>query len=149
TYRTAIDDYLKDPDYYRSRLDYYRSEISKCTFREYTTGFFFGRPDETAQIYDANTYVKDWVYLGMADAEKVYCPEPGRVYYQLEQKNKFCVGDSVEIMKHTGENLQVRVLDMVNENFEHMDSCPHPRQKFYVDLGTELETLEIIRSNQA
>ncbi|MBR4122069.1 MAG: U32 family peptidase, partial [Erysipelotrichaceae bacterium] len=45
TYRMAIDDYFEDPEKYRARLDFYRKEISKCTYREYTTGFFFGKPD--------------------------------------------------------------------------------------------------------
>ena len=95
TYRNAIDDYFRDPQIYRSRLDWYNEEIAKCTYREYTTGFFFGRPDESAQIYDDSTYVKEWSYLGMADEDDRYLSEDGRVFYGFEQKNKFCVGDAV------------------------------------------------------
>jgi putative protease len=58
TYRKAIDDYNKDPELYKANMDWYRSEIGKCTYREFTTGFYFGKPDETTQIYDNNTYVK-------------------------------------------------------------------------------------------
>lgn len=148
TYRMAIDDYLKDPEYYKSRLDFYRNEISKCTYREYTTGFFFGKPDQTTQIYNANTYVKEWIYLGMADADKKYVAADGKVYYMLEQKNKFCVGDNVEIMRHNGENVQVTVMDMLDEDKNHIESCPHSKQKFYVCLGTDLNTFEIIRAKQ-
>ena len=53
TYRMAIDDYFEDPEKYYSRIEFYKNEISKCTYREYTTGFFFGKPDSSAQIYDA------------------------------------------------------------------------------------------------
>ena len=148
TYRMAIDDYFKDPEYYYSRLDFYRDEISKCTYREYTTGFFFGKPDHTTQIYDANTYVKEWVYLGMADAEQTYQSEKGEVYYLLEQKNKFCVGDEVEIMKHDGTNEKAVVLDMLDSDLLHIDACPHPKQKFYVNFGTSLESFDIIRAKQ-
>ncbi len=143
TYRMAIDDYLEDPEIYKNRLPFYREEISKCTYREYTTGFFFGKPDETAQIYDANTYIKEWVFLGMINGESL--EKNGAVYYKLSQKNKFCVGDEVEIMKPSGENQTVKVLDMLNEEGERIESCPHPKQIFYVDLGTKAEPFDILR----
>ena len=145
TYRMAIDDYFEDPEKYRARLDFYRKEISKCTYREYTTGFFFGKPDNSAQIYDANTYVKEWVFLGMISGE--YKEIDGRKYYQLSQKNKFSVGDTIEIMKPDGENLEAAVKDMVDEDGNHMESCPHPKQIFYVDLGCDAEAYDILRFN--
>ena len=40
TYRLAIDDFLKDPELYKSRIPFYKSEISKCTYRQYTTAYF-------------------------------------------------------------------------------------------------------------
>ena len=64
TYRKAIDDYKKDPQLYRDHMEWYRQEIGKCTYREFTTGFYFGKPTEDAQIYDNNTYVKNYAYLG-------------------------------------------------------------------------------------
>lgn len=145
TYRMAIDDYLVSEDLYRSKSDYYRQEISKCTYREYTTGFFFGKPDNTTQIYDESTYVKEWVYLGQAGTEKI--THNDNEYYALEQKNKFCVGDTVEIMKHDGRNIEAVVVDMLDENKNHIDSCPHPKQKFYVNPGCKLDEFDIIRYN--
>ena len=70
TYRQAIDDYMESPDLYASRLDYYRQEISKCTYRLFTTGFFYGKPDENTQIYDNNTYIKEYTYLGLIGGKK-------------------------------------------------------------------------------
>ena len=145
TYRMAIDDYFKDPEIYRSRLEFYRQEISKCTYREYTTAFFFGKPSEESQIYDANTYIKEWIYLGIIDENKKYEADNGHIYYQLEQKNKFCVSDTVEVMKTDGRNIEAKVTDMLDEELKHIDSCPHPLQKFYVDLGLELDSFDIIR----
>ena len=66
TYRRAIDDYFTDPALYEKNLDWYRSEIEKCTMRPFTTGFFYGKPDAQAQIYDNNTYIQDYIYLGMS-----------------------------------------------------------------------------------
>lgn len=153
TYRMAIDDYLKDPQLYRDRLDFYRAEISKCTYREYTTGFFFGKPDKSAQIYDASTYVKDWTYLGMADGEQTYTDKEGRVYYLLEQKNKFCKGDRIEIMKPDGRDIPVVVAAIYDSEGQAKDSAPHPKEILDLDLRpendptlpAEVETGDILR----
>ena len=83
TYRMAIDDYLEDPKKYEMNLPKYRTFISQCTYRQYTTGFFFGKPDETTQIYDCNVYERDYVYLGIVG------DQVGKMEYSLEQKNKF------------------------------------------------------------
>ena len=56
-YRRAIDDYFESPQLYQSRLAWYEEEVRKCTYRQFTTGFYFGKPGEEAQIYDAATYV--------------------------------------------------------------------------------------------
>lgn len=139
TYRQAIDDYFTDPALYESRLGYYREEICKCTYRLYTTGFFFGKPDENSQIYDNNTYIKEYTYLGLIGG----CNGDG--LYDLEQRNKFCVGDTVEVMKPDGRNIAAVVARMTDEDGNAIDSCPHPKQKIFVDLGVELETGDLLR----
>ncbi|MBQ2237969.1 MAG: U32 family peptidase, partial [Lachnospiraceae bacterium] len=65
TYRKAIDDFFVSEECYRSNMEYYKEEISKCTYRQFTTGFYFQKPDENTQIYDSNTYVKEYTYIGM------------------------------------------------------------------------------------
>lgn len=65
TYRLAIDDYLKDPKLYEANMPWYLEQISNCTYRQFTTGFYFGKPTEKTQIYDNNTYVKGYTYLGI------------------------------------------------------------------------------------
>lgn len=147
TYRMAIDDCFEDIEKYKSRLSFYKQEISKCTYREYTTAFFFGKPDDSAQIYDANTYVKEWIFLGIAGTETR--KKEGRNLYRLEQKNKFCVGDKVEIMKPDGRNIEATVRYMEDEEGNPIESCPHPKQIFYADFGMDLEEYDIIRSNFA
>ena len=103
TYRLAIDDCLKDPEYYRSRIPFYREEIAKCTYRQFTTGFFFGRPDEHSQIYENNTYMKEYTYLGLIGEKNE------RGMYRMEQRNKFSVGEEVEVMKPDGRNSIVQL----------------------------------------
>ena len=139
TYRMAIDDYLKDEEYYKSRIDFYKEEIAKCTYRQYTTGFFFGKPNEETQIYDSNTYIKEYTYLGMI--EKV-CDDG---LYMIEQRNKFSVGDEIEIMKVDGSNLKVKVEAMYDEEMNPIESCPHPKKKVHLKLDAKLDLFDILR----
>ncbi len=129
TYRKAIDDYLKDPEKYRENMPWYLDQISNCTYRQFTTGFFFGKPDEQAQIYDSNTYIKEYTYLGIVgELKDGMC--------RIEQRNKFTVGEEIEIMKPDGRNLPVRVTRIVNEEGEEQESAPHPKQVLYIGLET-------------
>ena len=131
TYRKAIDDYLESPELYRENMDWYLDQISNCTYRQFTTGFFFGKPDESAQIYDNNTYVKEYTYLGIIGE----CTADG--LYRIEQRNKFSVGEQIEIMKPDGRNIPVVVRRIVDEEGQEMQSAPHPKQVLYIELAAE------------
>ena len=141
TYRKAIDDFFESEEKYRENMQWYREEISKCTYRQFTTGFYFGKPDENTQIYDNNTYVNDYVYLGIIDQ----IDERGLA--RFEQRNKFCVGDSIEIMKPDGRNIKTKVLAMYNDEGEAVESCPHSKQTLYVELSEKPQIYDIIRVN--
>ena len=128
TYRKAIDDYCKSPDLYKANMQWYKDEIAKCTYRQFTTGFYFGKPDENTQIYDNNTYVVEYVFLGII--EEVLAD--GRI--RLTQKNKFCVGDVIEVMKPNGDNIPVSVVKIESEDGISQESAPHASQVIYVTL---------------
>ncbi len=138
-YRRAIDDFLENPALYEKNLPLYREEIRKCTYREYTTGFFFNKPTNEAQIYDNNTYVKNYTYLGMVQETD----EAG--YSVIEQKNKFSIGDEIEVMKQDGRTVSVTITSMKNEEGADIDSCPHPLQIIHVDLKGQAEVGDILR----
>jgi putative protease len=144
TYRRAIDDYEKDPALYQANLDWYREQISKCTYRQFTTGFFYGKPDSESQIYDSNTYVNEYIYLGIVGerrADGLYC---------IEQRNKFSIGETIEIMKPDGRNIEVAVTKILDEDGNEMESAPHPKQKLWIDLDGQADAFDILRrSNPA
>ena len=139
TYRKAIDDYLESPEKYRANMDWYREQISNCTYRQFTTGFFYGKPDQNTQIYDNNTYVKEYTYLGYAETMD------DRGYVQITQRNKFTVGETIEIMKPDGRNLSVVVRAIYDEEGNSVESAPHPQQKLFVDLGEGIEVFDLLR----
>ena len=139
TYRMAIDDYFENPKKYEENIPKYKTLISQCTYRQYTTGFFFGKPDETTQIYDCNVYERDYVYLGISG-------EPLKDgSFVIEQKNKFCVGDKIEIMKADGRDIEANVISITDQDGVAMESCPHPKQIITIKLDQVPEAGDILR----
>ena len=213
TYRKAIDDYAKGIEVYQAYMPWYLEQIANCTYRQFTTGFFFDKPNETTQIYDSNTYLQESVYLGIIEnvsgceikellsgreellsgkeellsgreellsvreellsgREELYSSEEqlagckeelvsGReklpsgkleckedkivAWYKIEQRNKFSVGENIEIMKPGGENTSTKVLGILNEEGEEMESAPHPQQVLYVALDRNAEEYDLLR----
>lgn len=163
TYRRAIDDYFVSEEQYRANMDWYRAEIAKCTYRKFTTGFYFGKADETTQIYDESTYVSEYTYLGIVGAVTGDGPAADdrisencgtaadsgngqrKHFARIEQRNKFSVGDKIEIMKPNGENISVQVLAMYDDEGNPMESCPHPKQALNVWLSETPEAGDILR----
>ena len=139
TYRKAIDDFMKGPEVYQSNLSYYKEEIGKCTYRQFTTGFYFGKTDSDSQVYDNNEYVKDYTYIGKIEEVS----EDGCVHFL--QRNKFCVGEEIEAMLFDGTNRMLTVHKIYNERMEEVESAPHPKEHLVVDLGEVLPVGTILR----
>ncbi|HHT89293.1 MAG TPA: U32 family peptidase [Clostridiales bacterium] len=141
TYRRAIDDYFTDPKLYEKNKPAYMEEVSKGVNRQFTTGFFFGKPNHKDQIYEKNTYEKAYTYLGtiIGVREGMYC---------LEQKNKFFVGEEIEVIRPGSEAINVTVLRITDEDGNDMESCPHPKQIIYIDVGIILYPYDILRRRE-
>ena len=142
TYRKAIDDCLESEELYEKNRPWYQEQISNCTYRQFTTGFFYGKPDENTQIYDSNTYLKEYTYLGIVGdvTEDGYC--------QIEQRNKFSVGETIEIMKPDGRNIFTEVLEIRNEDGELQESAPHSKQKLWIKLDQTADKYDLFRRQE-
>ena len=138
TYRKAIDDYFTSQETYLANMEWYRAEIAKCTYRQFTTGFYFGKTDENTQIYDNNTYVNEYIYLGIVE-------EVNGHLARIEQRNKFAVGDTIEIMKPDGTNRMTKVLAMYNGDMEPVESCPHSKQVIWLELSEAPAKYDLLR----
>lgn len=140
TWREAIDDYFEDPELYYSKIDHYESEIRKCTHRKFTTGFYYGKPGGDEQIYDSNTYIKEYTFVG-----KGLGYDEERKMIKIQQRNKFVIGDRLEVLKANGEIVEFVVQKMYNSDNEAVDAAPHPKQEIWLDTDIEIEEDEILR----
>ena len=139
-YRRAIDDYISDPLRYEANKDDYLREVSLCTHRPFGTGFFYGSPGADGQIYDSATYVNEAVLVGTV---LEVLPDGVVTFYQ---KNKFCVGDTVEVLLASGENELHTVEWIEDEDGARMESAPHAKQLIRVRIGeTKAKPHTVIR----
>lgn len=141
TYRKAIDDYFEDPNLYEKNKSNYLEEVSKGINRQFTTGFFFGKPSHKDQIYNSNTYDRAYTYLGTISGER-------DGLYNLQQKNKFSVGEEIEVIKPNSDTIYTIVKKITDDEGNDMESCPHPKQSIYIDLEVELEPYDILRRKE-
>ena len=78
------------------------------------------------------------IYLGIVEEEKDNL-------VRIEQRNKFSVGDTIEIMKPDGTNVETVVKAMYNDSWESVDSCPHPKQVLWIELADRAEKYDLLR----
>ena len=68
---------------------------------------------------------------------------------KIEQRNKFSVGETIEIMKPDGENVEVTVKRIINEEGEDQESAPHSKQVLYIELeGGQASPYDILRRQE-
>ncbi len=143
-YRDAIDLCLDDRKAYRERIPWYLEQVCSCTHRDFGTGFFYGRPDSDGQVYQGSPYHKESVYLGIAGDK---AGSDGCVFW-LEQKNKFSVGDKIEVMGFDGHDRSIKVLSIQDSEGHEQDSAPHARQRVKVTVSAPVACGEVLRSTR-
>jgi putative protease len=140
TYRKALDDYFEDATKYKENIPYYLDEIKKCTHRKFTTGFYHNRPNEEDQIYNSNTYIRSYTFVG-----KVLSYDAENEIVSIQQRNKFCVGDTVEFMDVKGDNYKVTIDEMWDEEGNSIESAPHPKQTIKFKVSKQFPKNTIVR----
>ena len=141
TYREAIDDYFEDIEKYKNKIPYYFEEISKASHRKYTTAFYYGKPGSEEQVYTNNTYIRNYDFIGIV--KENYDENKG--YAIIEQRNKFEIGDEIEIMPAKGKHFKMIVEKMWNEEGIEIYSAPHPKQILRLKFSRPVKKFDILR----
>ena len=121
-YRAAIDAYLADPDSYEFDEAWFK-ELCKASHREFTHGFYYNKPTDKDQNYLTSAYIRDYSFTGLVRETD---PETGLT--TVEQRNKFSIGDTVEIFGPRTPYYEEVITEMYNEEGEPVESAPHPQQ---------------------
>ncbi len=141
-YRAALDAYLEDPENYIYDEKYFR-ELCKASHREFTHGFYYNKPTDKDQNYLTSEYTREYSFVGLV---KGYDEKTGLTH--VEQRNKFSVGDTIEIFGPHTEYYEETVKEMYNEEMEPIESAPHPQQQLYIRFERKPEIDFIIRKKK-
>ncbi|MBR1737597.1 MAG: U32 family peptidase [Firmicutes bacterium] len=139
-YREAIDDYLKDPELYEKKREYYLEEVTKASYRGFTRGFYFGKPSSEDQVYTSSSYIRNYDFVGMIEG---YDSKTGMA--DVEQRNKFVKGEKIEIVRAKGENFEITIDEMYDNDGNAVTQAPHPQQKLKVKIGREVGRFDMMR----
>ncbi|MGN1002250.1 MAG: U32 family peptidase [Oscillospiraceae bacterium] len=131
-YRGAIDDYLAGKPFDPLWLE----ECHKVSHRKYSTGFYFGQP---GQYYEDAMYFSDAEVCGVVES----CDESGNAV--ITQRNKFCLGDTLELVNRGERPHRFTVTAMENGEGESIASTPHPMMEVHMRLPAKAERLSILR----
>ena len=139
SYRIAIDEYYKNPDSYSFKEEYL-DEIKKASHRDFTTGFYFGKPTEEAQIYESSSYIRGYDFVGMIldyDVETRIAT--------VEQRNRMFVGDEIEVFGPGIKHFTQKIENMWDENNNEIEVAPHPQQIIKMKMDNMVEKYYIMR----
>jgi putative protease len=139
-YREAIDDYLESRELYESKKEYYLEEIAKASYRGFTTGFYYGKPNQEEQIYTTSSYIRTYDFIGMV---KEYDSETG--FAVIEQRNKFVVGDEVEFISPKSGVIKQTITEIYTLDGERVESAPHPQQLLRVKMDAPVKPFDMMR----
>lgn len=138
-YRMAVDILKKNPDNY-NLPDWLKEEVFKVSHRKYCTGFFFGHPKD-CQYYENSGYIRDYDVVGIVKECK------DNVLYG-SQRNKFSVGDIVEVLSPGKEPVSLTIEQLFNEKGEGIESACHATMDFSMPCEYVFPKNSIIRKQR-
>lgn len=138
-YREALDSYYQNRDNFV--LDpKLLEEVSKASHREYTTGFFFNKPDSQSQIYNTSSYIREYDFIGVVQKY-----DKATKIATIEQRNRMYKGEEIEVLNPKGDFFVQRIEWMKNADGEEIDVAPHPQMTVYMPMKEEVGEYTILR----
>src|SRR6056297_697268 len=136
SYRKAIDN-LDNEDFDK---DYWYGEILKASHRDFTTGFYYGNPKEEGQLYTSSSYIREYDFVGW-----IQDYDPITKIATIEQRNKFSVGEDVEIFGPSIKHIDFKIESILDDKGEEVESAPHPQQIVKIKIDREVKPDYLIR----
>ena len=140
-YRAAIDEYLKNPSMDFKPSQWIIDEMRKISYRDYCTGFYFNNPNENAHVYYDGIYIREWDIIANvlgSDGE----------FVDVIQRNRFFVGDELEVLEPQTEPYTIKVTEMFNEKGESVDVAPNPMATIRIKCDKNIKAGAILRKEK-
>lgn len=139
SYRQAIDAYYEG-DFNKDVAKKYYDEITKASHRHFTKGFFYNKPDSNDQIYENSSYIRNYDFIGVV----VDYDEENKIA-TIEQRNRFFLGDDIEIFSNSPDFYEFKIDNMKNSKEEDIDLAKKPKEKIMIKIDLPLEKGDMLR----
>lgn len=115
-----------------------KAELEKASHRKYTTGFMFN-DGNVRQNYESSIQEQSSKFMAIV-LEK----QEGRIL--VEQRNKFAVGDSLEILSPSDEfNKLIKIEKMTDEDGNELTEAKNVQQKIWIYTNQNICSGDILR----
>lgn len=141
-YRMAIDEYYKDPENYKMDEDLLK-EIRKASHRDFTTGFYLGKPTSDAQVYDTSSYLRGYDFTGL-----ILDYDEKTKIATVEQRNRMFVGDEIEVFGPNKKHFTQVIQQMWDKNMDKIDVAPHPQQEIKILMDYPVQAMDMMRKER-
>lgn len=138
-YRMAIDSYYENPKEYKFKSEWFE-EMTKSSYRDYTTGFFFGKPGDSANNYGTSSYIRNYDFIGIVEE---YDQTNGLT--KIEVRNRIFKGDEIEIIGPKYETVTTIAEHIYNEEMVEIDVAPRPKEIIWIDAKVVTKETCILR----
>jgi putative protease len=138
-YREAIDKFYENPTNYEVKKEWFE-EVRKASHREFTTGFNFKKPDKEDQLYTSAYYIREYEFIAVVDEDSDV-----NNLALVEQRNKFSVGDKLEIIGPNFYQDEITITNMYDQRMQPITTAPHAQQKIYVQFEKPVRKYFILR----
>lgn len=136
SYKNALKDVMEG----RPFNDYWFEEIKKASHRDFTTGFYYGNPREEGQLYTSSSYIRGYDFIGL-----ILDYDPETKLATIEQRNKFSVGDEIEIFGPDIRHFDFKIEKLYNKKGEEIESAPHPQEIIKMKIDKDVQPYYIMR----
>ena len=139
-YREAVDALMESQELFQEKLPYWQRELDKISHRQYCHGFLEGPPQSKDHRYDSSSYIRTYDFIAVVRGydEKKRC-------LVLEQRNRFRVGDQIEILLPQGDYISQTIREIYNEEWQSIDVAPHAQMVVYLPRSQPLPVMSILR----
>lgn len=138
-YRHAVDDYIAQGDNFVLK-PWIKEELEKISHREYNTGFYLG--GEPGQVTGNGGYIRH--YDAVAVCEELVDDATS----VITQRNKFYVGDTLDVLPPSGIPFNIKCISLMNENGEFVESAPHPVERLTMKSDLPVPKGSVIRKKR-
>ena len=142
-YRQAIDSYIADPQNWRFKQEWY-DELKKVSHRDYTTGFYFGKPGGSEQHYASSSYIRNYDMVGTVDDF-----DEKSMTAKVVQKNRFFVGDEVEFLCPDGSFFTQKINEIIDENGNSVEVANRPQSIVFIKTDKKAEKSSFMRKKRS